>query len=175
MTALPAYQRQRLRGLFICYDAGHPLTHRVLHQLLEKHQGARQRFLSTFAHLIVDEFQDNSELQSQLLELMVDASAPKLTVVGDDDQCIYQFRGAEPGNFRRLRGVFSSLVDRTLVDNYRSSANILTVAAVFLKECVRREDKTLLATRNTGEPVELWKVRDGVQQAKEIATEVRRR
>ena len=55
-------------------------------QLLEKSEHARRRFRAMFAHLIVDEFQDNSELQTRLLHLMVDADAPGLTVVGDDDQ-----------------------------------------------------------------------------------------
>ena len=144
-------------------------------QLLETHAGARHRFLATFEHLIVDEFQDNSELQSNLLQLMVSGDTPRLTVVGDDDQCIYQFRGAEPGNFRRLRGVFSSLVDLTLVDNYRSTANVVAVAKAFLAGCVRRDEKTLLATRCTGDPVELWKLGDRVSQAKAVAAQVRRR
>ena len=63
----------------------------------------------------MDEFQDNSGLQTQLLQLMVREDAPQITVVGDDDQCVYQFRGAEPGNFTRLPGSFQA---RSLVDNY---------------------------------------------------------
>ena len=85
----------------------------------------RARFHRRYTHLVVDEFQDNSGLQTRLLQLMVCAEAPQLTVVGDDDQCIYQFRGAEPGNFARLPADFQAL---TLVDNYRSSANVLAVA-----------------------------------------------
>ena len=73
----------------------------LFHELLANHEGARLRFLSTYDHLVVDEFQDNSGLQTRLLKLMVADEAPRLTVVGDDDQCIYQFRGAEPGNFAR--------------------------------------------------------------------------
>jgi len=96
----------------------------VFRTLLESHADVRARFHRRYTHLVVDEFQDNSGLQTRLLQLMVCAEAPQLTVVGDDDQCIYQFRGAEPGNFARLPADFQAL---TLVDNYRSSANVLAV------------------------------------------------
>ena len=117
-------------------------------------------------------------LQTDLLFLMVDGAAPRITVVGDDDQCIYAFRGAEPGNFVRVREHFTReaaaaqhaacagsaaplfaapFAERQLTDNYRSSANILEVAGRFLRGCARREHKALQPTRAAGAPVELWR------------------
>ena len=92
-----------------------------------------------------DEFQDNSDVQSKLLSVMINPGDPQVTVVGDDDQCIYQFRGAEPGNVLRLDPSFVSL---TLVDNYRSTANILQVSAIFLEDCTSRQPKQLEPTRD---------------------------
>ena len=116
----------------------------VFHELLSNNPRVRGFFQQRYTHLVVDEFQDNSELQTVLLEDMVDPANPQITVVGDDDQCIYQFRGAEPGNFRRLNESYEKL---TLVDNYRSTANILRVGAAFLEESKRREPKELEPTR----------------------------
>ena len=144
----------------------------VFHELLSNNPRVRGYFQQRYTHLVVDEFQDNSELQTVLLEDMVDPANPQITVVGDDDQCIYQFRGAEPGNFRRLNESYEKL---TLVDNYRSTANILRVGAAFLEESKRREPKELEPTREAGAPVELWKVRSDKHQAQVIATEMRRR
>ena len=77
--------RQRREG---CLDFDAMLT--LFYELLVTHEDARRRFLSMYAHLVVDEFQDNSGLQTRLLKLMVADDAPSLTVVGDEDQCIYQ-------------------------------------------------------------------------------------
>ena len=109
-------------------------------------------------------------MQPKLLELMVNPAEPQVTVVGDDDQCIYCFRGAEPGNFSRLPQRYEHC---TLVDNYRSTANILRVAHVLLEECARREAKTLAPTRETGAPVELWKVTTPAEQASELVRAMR--
>ena len=65
----------------------------VFNELLSGHPGVLAQFHARFRHLIVDEFQDNSEPQSQLLKVMVNPLDPQITVVGDDDQCIYAFRG----------------------------------------------------------------------------------
>ena len=67
--------------------------------------------------------QDNSEIQSQLLLKIVPNG--RVTVVGDDDQCIYEFRGAFPGNFDSFRTQLPSAKARLLEENYRSSGNIL--------------------------------------------------
>ena len=144
----------------------------VFHELLSNNPRVRGFFQKRYTHLVVDEFQDNSELQTVLLEDMVDPANPQITVVGDDDQCIYQFRGAEPGNFRRLNESYEKL---TLVDNYRSTANILRVGAAFLEESKRREPKELEPTREAGAPVELWKVRSDKHQARVVADEMVRR
>ncbi len=118
-----------------------------------------ERIRSLYDHIIVDEYQDNSQVQASMLNHIVQHSS--LTVVGDDDQCIYQFRGASPGNFERLKADFSEerqvgFQEVTLVENHRSSANILSVADVFLRGDTKRHQKELRPTRSAGLPVEVW-------------------
>ncbi|KAL7542189.1 hypothetical protein ACHAXR_011588 [Thalassiosira sp. AJA248-18] len=134
-----------------------------------------QRFHSMYTHVIVDEYQDNSEAQALMLNKIVQHGC--LTVVGDDDQCIYQFRGASPGNFNRLKHFFSEerqteIQEETLTENHRSSANILTVAAAFLEGDTRRHPKVLRPTRPPGMPVEVWQCHYAQDQATHIVSSI---
>jgi len=131
------------------------------------------RFHSMYSHVIVDEYQDNSEAQALMLNKIVEHGS--LTVVGDDDQCIYQFRGASPGNFGRLREFFLeerqiTIQEETLTENHRSSANILKVAATFLQGDTSRHAKVLRPSRPPGLPVEIWKCHYTNDQAKHIVS-----
>eukprot|EP00978_Attheya_sp_CCMP212_P008547 scaffold20041_cov39-Attheya_sp.AAC.1 len=156
----------------------------VFINLIKKNPVIAQRFHSKHTHIVVDEYQDNSEVQAELLNEIV--SDEKVTVVGDDDQCIYEFRGASPGNFRRLRELFTNddngtsannctLKEEILVDNFRSSENILKVAGAFLEGCHSRERKELRATLPKGDPVELWNCQDNLSQARHIVQAIRKR
>eukprot|EP00550_Attheya_septentrionalis_P002922 CAMPEP_0198300718 /NCGR_PEP_ID=MMETSP1449-20131203/49182_1 /TAXON_ID=420275 /ORGANISM="Attheya septentrionalis, Strain CCMP2084" /LENGTH=1103 /DNA_ID=CAMNT_0044002609 /DNA_START=42 /DNA_END=3350 /DNA_ORIENTATION=- len=156
----------------------------VFIDLIKKNHVIAQRFHSKHTHIVVDEYQDNSEVQAELLNEIV--SDEKVTVVGDDDQCIYEFRGASPGNFRRLRELFTkddngtstnncTLKEEILVDNFRSSENILKVAGAFLEGCHSRERKELRATLPKGDPVELWNCQDNLSQARHIVQAIRKR
>ena len=134
-----------------------------------------KRFHSTYKLVIVDEFQDNSEVQAKILSKIVQHG--RLTVVGDEDQCIYQFRGASPGNFARLKEFFAeemqlTIQEETLTDNYRSSANILKVAGVFLEGDSTRHPKILRPTKKDGLPVEVWKCWYQEDQASHIVASI---
>ena len=87
---------------------------------------------------------------------------------------IYSFRGACPGNFDRLRDFYSSerqmdVSEQTLVQNHRSSANILSVATAFLEGDTRRHQKVLEPTKSAGIPVEVWDTKSHKDQARHIA------
>ena len=137
-----------------------------------------RRFHDMYSHVIVDEYQDNSDVQARMLNKIVQGG--RLTAVGDDDQCIYEFRGASPGNFERLKKDYEgqqqgqrilSVQEETLIINHRSTGNILKVAAAFLSKD-REYRKELRPERSDGDPVELWKCHDQVQQAKAIALQM---
>mmetsp|Transcript_32375 Transcript_32375/g.65896 ORF Transcript_32375/g.65896 Transcript_32375/m.65896 type:complete len:1102 (+) Transcript_32375:130-3435(+) len=129
-----------------------------------------KQFHERYTHVVVDEYQDNSQMQALMLKRIVKRGC--LTVVGDDDQCIYEFRGASPGNFDRLKEEFAkkniAVQEEVLIDNHRSSKNVLTVASAFLEGDKRRHPKTLRPTKPEGPPVEVWECSSQTQQAKQI-------
>jgi len=134
-----------------------------------------RRFRDKYRYTIVDEYQDNSEAQADLLRKIVDGGS--CTVVGDDDQTIYGFRGASPGNFDRLKNWYSeekniALHEATLTENYRSSANILAVATKFLERSRDRHPKQLNPTKEAGHPVELWHCKDKEGQSRRIVSSI---
>ncbi|KAK1742420.1 ATP-dependent DNA helicase, UvrD family [Skeletonema marinoi] len=129
-----------------------------------------KQFHERYTHVVVDEYQDNSQMQALMLKRIVKRGC--LTVVGDDDQCIYEFRGASPGNFDRLKEEFAkkniAVQEEVLIDNHRSSKNVLTVASAFLEGDKRRHPKTLRPIKPEGPPVEVWECSSQTQQAKQI-------
>eukprot|EP00984_Skeletonema_dohrnii_P021094 scaffold10438_cov102-Skeletonema_dohrnii-CCMP3373.AAC.2 len=129
-----------------------------------------KQFHERYTHVVVDEYQDNSQMQALMLKRIVKRGC--LTVVGDDDQCIYEFRGASPGNFDRLKEEFAekniAVQEEVLIDNHRSSKNVLTVASAFLEGDKWRHPKTLRPTKPEGYPVEVWECSSQTQQAKQI-------
>ena len=153
-------------------------------RLLRENQDIAENFHSLYDYVIVDEYQDNSDVQSELLLQIVKDG--RITVVGDDDQCIYGFRGASPGNFESFRKHFSERShvngdnikseQKILENNYRSTGNILRVGATLLKGMhFTRGPKTLLSTREEGEKVEFWECNDPDDQAKRIAKAIKNR
>jgi len=152
--------------------------------LLRDNDSIKHGFHTLYDYVIVDEFQDNSEVQSNLLLEIVDQG--RVTVVGDDDQCIYEFRGAFPGNFETFRDHYSlaycsmtgvpKVEQKILEANYRCTGNILRVGASFLKGLsFARGKKRLSPTREDGDMVELWKCSDPQAQAIRIAEAVKKR
>ena len=126
-------------------------------KLLQTNDALSQQFRRLYQYIIVDEYQDNSELQSNLLLSMV--TKGQVTVVGDDDQCICQFRGACPGNFDDFSKHFVNsptlVLEAALEQNHRSTGNALNVGAKILEALHKRSVKTLLPKRENGVPVEM--------------------
>ena len=107
-----------------------------------------ERLRTRHRYLLVDEYQDTNAVQQRLVDcLVLGGRSGRLTVVGDDDQSIYLFRGADPGVFKAMEAAYriAGIVHRTLQDNRRSTPNILAVAAAVLRGNTRRYPKTLRA------------------------------
>jgi superfamily I DNA/RNA helicase len=148
----------------------------VLHpvRILAGSSKRRDKWRARFAHVLVDEFQDTNRSQLELVRLLTGEGA-NICVVGDDDQSIYGWRGAEVGNILEFETIFPGAAVVKLEQNYRSSPEILTVAnAVISSAKGRRHAKTLRATRGSGASVSLWAVPDAAEEAKLVAAEIRR-
>ncbi|MEO0482828.1 MAG: ATP-dependent DNA helicase [Planctomycetota bacterium] len=127
-------------------------------ELLRTHAQVAAIVRSETGHVVVDEFQDVNRAQIELLRLLAPPSgSPDLCVVGDDDQSIYEFRGADDRAFVRFERVWEGARFITLGTNYRSSSEIVATAAAVIERAGERKAKTLVADRAEDEafgPVE---------------------
>ena len=136
-------------------------------QLLERPGPAREFVERRVRHLLVDEYQDTSPVQHHLIRLL--ASHRDVFVVGDDDQAIYSFRGADHRNLRRFREDFPGARTFRLEENYRSTAKILDAANALIRENATRVQKTLRATGSLGAPVRFFRYGGEAEEARGVA------
>ncbi|MEC8718384.1 MAG: UvrD-helicase domain-containing protein, partial [Pseudomonadota bacterium] len=122
-------------------------------------------------YLLVDEYQDTNGAQYQLLRALV-GSAGALTVVGDDDQSIYAWRGARPENLRDLAADFPALEVVKLEENYRSRQTILRAANALIAHNEHLFEKRLWSQRGAGDPLRVVSVEDEDVEAERIAAEI---
>ncbi len=163
--------QERLRAAG-CLDFGDLLLESV--RLLSGQPEVRAQLQSRFRAVLVDEYQDSNHAQFRLLELLYD-KANYLCAVGDEDQSIYSFRGAELDNILGFAGHFPGTRVIRLEQNYRSAANILEVATRVVEHNRRRLGKTLWTRQPAGAPVELAVLEDQEAEARFCAGELRRR
>jgi superfamily I DNA/RNA helicase len=141
-------------------------------RLLRDNAAVRDKWQQRFRHVLVDEFQDTSHVQLELIKLLVN-ELRNVCVVGDDDQSIYGWRGAQVGNILDFDQHFRGTHVVKLEDNYRSHAAILEVAnAAIAQSRERRHGKVLRAARGQGEPVRLCVTSDATAEAKLVGGEV---
>src|SRR6185295_18049893 len=126
------------------------------YELLTRHEGIREHYRRRFSHLLVDEFQDTNALQYRWLKALAGPNAA-MFAVGDDDQSIYAFRGANAANMQHFERDFSKpdapvrLIK--LEQNYRSHAHILDAANALIRNNATRLGKNLWTSEGKGEPV----------------------
>jgi len=154
--------QERLRAAG-CLDFGDLLLESV--RLLSGQPEVRAQLQSRFRAVLVDEYQDSNHAQFRLLELLYD-KANYLCAVGDEDQSIYSFRGAELDNILGFAGHFPGTRVIRLEQNYRSAANILEVATRVVEHNRRRLGKTLWTRQPAGAPVELAVLEDQEAEAR---------
>ncbi len=126
-----------------------------------------------FRHVLVDEFQDTNRVQYDLVRRFADATR-NLTVVGDDDQSIYAWRGAEPRNLLDFDRDFADAEVVKLEQNYRSTQTILDAANGIIRKNVDRHVKSLWTERGGGDPIEVYQAGDERGEAYFIAQSIRR-
>ena len=141
-------------------------------RLLRDDAAIRDKWRRRIAHLLVDEFQDTSEVQLQLVKLLANEKR-NVCVVGDDDQSIYSWRGANPGNILEFETHFPGTKIIKLETNYRSRAPILEVAnAIIANSDGRRHAKVLRSARKGGEAVRMVSCEGPRAEAQFVAKEI---
>ncbi len=150
----------------------------LLVELLRHDEELRRRYQHRFEHVLVDEFQDTNPVQYDLLKLLApppgsaDARPDRpsnLVVVGDDDQSIYRWRGAEVDNILSFPNVYQGAKVVKLEQNYRSDQTILEAAHAVIERNRRRMSKKLWSARAKGEHLELIPARDERGEAQAVA------
>ena len=132
------------------------------------------RYRDRFQFILVDEYQDTNRAQFQFVKLLGSAHG-NVVVVGDDDQSIYGWRGADIRNILDFEKEFASAKLVRLEENYRSTPDILEVANAAITQNVGRKGKTLRATRGSGEPVTLVAALDERDEADWVLEEIKAR
>lgn len=140
--------------------------------LLDQHPEAREKWRTRVRHLLVDEFQDTNNLQLQLVRLLASGTPPNICVVGDDDQSIYGWRGAEVSNILEFEANFPNPRIIRLEQNYRSTNAILGAANRLIKNNPRRRGKNLWSPQKGGEPVRVIAVPDDRREAEFVVQEI---
>jgi len=133
----------------------------------------RQILQTRFSHVLVDEFQDTNLVQYNLVRHFAEATR-NLTVVGDDDQSIYAWRGAEPRNLLDFDRDFSDATVIKLEHNYRSTQMILDAANGIIQHNRDRHDKALWTDQPGGDPIEIYQAGDERGEAYFVAQSIRR-
>ncbi len=121
-------------------------------ELLEQHEDVRAELHDRFKHLLIDEYQDTNRAQYQLVKLLAGKEG-NVMAVGDEDQSIYRFRGADINNILNFEGDFPGAKIIKLEQNYRSTGNILDAATGVVSNNIARKGKTLFTTGGKGDPV----------------------
>ncbi len=142
-------------------------------QLLEEHANVRNQWQERFRYLMVDEFQDTNRLQLRLISLLAD-ERQNVAVVGDDDQSIYGWRGAEVSNILEFETHFPNPTVVKLEQNYRSTNTILQTANILIRNNPRRRVKNLWSDKDGGEKVRVVAMPDDRQEAQFIGDEIQR-
>ena len=125
-----------------------------------------------FHHVLVDEFQDTNPVQYALLKLLAPPPSANLVVVGDDDQSIYRWRGADVGNILEFPSEYPGARVVKLEQNYRSDRNILDAAHEVIRKNTRRMEKKLWSDRPAGQTLSLLLNRDERMEAQEVARQI---
>jgi len=142
------------------------------YELLSRNELLLRHYQERFSHILVDEFQDTNKLQYRWLKLLAGQHAA-LFCVGDDDQSIYAFRGADVGNMRDFEREFKVRHMIRLEQNYRSHGNILDAANAIIRNNPQRLGKNLWTQAGTGEPIRVYEAYSDSDEARWIVEEIK--
>ena len=140
-------------------------------KLFQDHPEVLEKWRNKVRYMLVDEYQDTNASQYLLVKLLVQERA-HFTVVGDDDQSIYAWRGARPENLMQLKEDFPSLKVVMLEQNYRSTSRILKCANVLIANNPHAFEKQLWSEMGHGDPIRVIRCRNEDAEAERVAVEI---
>lgn len=141
-------------------------------RLFDDHPDVLSKYQDRFAHVLVDEYQDTNHAQYLLVRALAGRHR-NVTVVGDDDQSIYRWRGADVRNILEFERDYPDATVVTLAQNYRSSKTILAAAHSVIQHNPHRHPKELWTANDPGVPVTVYEAQDGADEARFIVDEIR--
>ena len=167
---LPIYKiyQKKLIDLNSC-DFGDLILHTV--KILERNKDIQEIYAKNFKYILVDEYQDTNFIQSKWLNLLAEKNK-NICCVGDDDQSIYSWRGAEIKNFLEFDQIYDNTKVIRLEQNYRSTQNILNVASNLIANNQNRVGKTLTSTSDEGDLIKLNCYKNGKDEAIGVSDEI---
>ncbi len=142
-------------------------------QLFRQHPDVLEHYRTRFTHVLIDEYQDTNSVQNALAVLLADEHR-NIVVVGDSDQSVYRFRGADITNILAFEEAFPDATVVTLDQNFRSTQTILDAANAVIANNVSRIPKTLWTDRGVGDPITRYRAEDEYDEASWVAHEIRR-
>ena len=161
------YQKQLMANNAMDFD---DLLVNALH-VLQQAPDVLRDYQQRFQYIMVDEYQDTNHIQYEIIKMLASAHQ-NLCVVGDDDQCIYQWRGADISNILGFERDFPRAKVIKLEQNYRSYGNILAAAHSVIKNNSSRKDKKLWTTREPGEKITYCRLDSDREEARYVAQEI---
>lgn len=162
--------QDRLKALNAC-DFGDLLLHML--NIFRAHRDVLEQYQQRFKYILVDEYQDTNQVQYLWLRLLAQ-TRKNICVVGDDDQSIYSWRGAEVANILKFEKDFPGAAVIKLEQNYRSTPQILAAASGLIDANSQRLGKTLWTELPSGEKVRVIGVWDGPEEARRVGEEIER-
>ena len=141
------------------------------YEMLKKKPLILQRYQQRFQHILIDEFQDTNNIQYDLIRLLAGDSG-KVMIVGDDDQSIYGWRGAQVENIQKFLKDYPKAETIRLEQNYRSTGHILSAANELISNNDNRLGKNLWTSSGNGDPVEIYSAFNELDEARFVAAQI---
>lgn len=140
-------------------------------KLFKENDEVREFYRRKFRYILVDEYQDTNKCQYELVKLIVNDDK-NICVVGDDDQCIYAWRGADINNILDFEKDFPAAKVIKLEQNYRSKSNILEAANKVIKNNAQRKDKALRTESEAGDLIKVYRAYSDIDEGNFVATQI---
>lgn len=142
-------------------------------EILGNYPDVKEFYQKKFKYIMVDEYQDTNRAQYELVRLLVN-EMENICVVGDDDQCIYQWRGADIRNILDFEKDYPNTKIIKLEQNYRSKGNILNAANMVIKNNAQRKEKVLRTESELGEKLKVYRAFSDIDEGNFVASEIKR-
>ncbi len=143
----------------------------LTNKLFEENPDLASKYSKKYKYITVDEYQDTNPIQFNILKALT-KEHENICVVGDDDQSIYKFRGADITNILNFESLYKNSTVVKLEENYRSTSQILDLSNIIIKENKTRKDKALWSSKTSGKLPFLWQTLDSTHEAQIVIDEI---